>query len=216
MFVWPQEDKNIWATAAYPEGKFTNHELIKILGKLKAPTFSLLDIGCGNGLFVQDVIDSGNLGVGLDGCHFYQDYPGFLWKRYPGHGCILDATKPYEILMDEIPLPFDFITSWEHLEHILEDQVHGWLTNILKHSYCGTKYIFSISYRKTGSHFLIKDKEWWTKLFEEYGLVNDDSFAATVAKNYVRDCNDSYYFHLRNVNPFSVAIFDNKKMLLKI
>lgn len=199
LFCWPQEDKNIWARDAYPEGRFTNHNLIKVFKNInEGRNYSLLDIGCGNGLFVLDVIKAGNIGVGIDGCHFYKDYPGFLWSEFPDNAILVDASEAYEIYNNKVLLQFDFITSWEHLEHIEEEQVNGWLANVKAHSHKNTKYIFSVSHRVTGSHICVKEENWWAKKFQDCGLHPDDKFKQAVNNNYVRHCHDSYYFHLSN------------------
>jgi hypothetical protein len=91
------------------------------------------------------------------------------------HFCV-KTDEPYCISRDGIdPFKFDFILSFEHMEHIqLGVQLDKFVRNILDHSYDGTIFHGSAYKNVDGHppHMNVQSKDWWIDYFTRLGWTH--------------------------------------------
>lgn len=139
---------------------------------------SLLDIGCGGGGIVFSAIEQGLIAFGIDGSAQNKKFQNGYWQILPNNLLTCDATKPFSFIQnDENKFKFSVISSWECLEHIPEAEVKNFLDNVYNNLDDQGYFIGSISRMpyandETGVvyHVTLKDKEWWSKKFNEANL----------------------------------------------
>ena len=95
---------------------------------------NFLDIGCSGGQLVVDLHNRGHKSIGIEGSDYSAKAGRAGWAEY--YQDILwtaDAAKPYRIEEDGEQVKFDFINSWEVIEHIPPDELEQFFQNILDH-----------------------------------------------------------------------------------
>lgn len=159
---------------------------------------SVLDLGCGGGKFIHDVIEDGNLGIGLEGFQRYEINKIAEWSKIPENLKIINIAKSYQILNEHDQfIKFDIITSWEVLEHLFEDEIDTFLQNIYNHSHQETFIFLTISFRPDNGHFTIKPLQWWLEKFQNnnFRITN---LSIYMPKNIlVRNCPDSHFIVIK-------------------
>ena len=160
--------------------------------------YALLDLGCAGCQFVVDVNNTKPcIGVGLEGSDYNINRQHFNWKQYYNKRLFTcDITYPFQLLLDDKPMKFDCITSWEFLEHVHPGRIEIVLDNVKRHMYQYS--IFIGQYALTGDspeglqlHQCIKPVEWWNEQFGKYFSINKPyPFSHTVRP----DCVQQQYF----------------------
>ena len=154
----------------------------------------VLDLGCAGGQLVSDFIDRGDIAVGLEGStHARQSGAGkHNWDKYGDKNLFtVDLTKPYQLYEDGEKMQFDFITSWEVVEHIAEEDLgsfFGYIRNHLKDDgvFCCSVSVVSDDVGWVDGKFLRRHQSVfnaakWINLIFEYGyeLAYDPSWPPT-------------------------------------
>jgi len=101
----------------------------------KSP-LKMMDLGCAGGQLVVDFIESGDYGVGLEGSTNARERGAgkHNWDKYGDKNLFtVDLTKPYQLYDDGEKVKFDFITTWEVVEHIAEEDLSMFFGNIRNH-----------------------------------------------------------------------------------
>ena len=95
----------------------------------------VLDLGCAGGQLVADFIANGVIAVGLEGSTNALEGAGALnWSEYLNKNLFFcDLTKPYQVQQDGKPMKFDFVTSWEVVEHIAPEDLKDFFDYIKNH-----------------------------------------------------------------------------------
>lgn len=80
------------------------------------------------------------------------------------------TNKPFLIVEDDKIVKFDYILSFEHLEHIEESTLDVLFQNIKNHSHENTKIITTASTQLLKPHVSVFSKEKWTEIIEKNGF----------------------------------------------
>lgn len=137
-------------------------------------SISVLDIGCAGGQIVVDHLTMGDTAVGIEGSdNVLQGSGSHNWKNYKDKNLFLcDASRPFSLYKDTEKMCFDYIQTWEVLEHIPEDRLNVFLANIRESM--GTHSIFcgSISLNDciSGNHVSVFPIKKWCEIFNTNGL----------------------------------------------
>lgn len=164
-----------------------------------------LDIGCAGGGLVKDLNNSGAFyAVGIEGSDINQKAKRAEWATMPGNLFTADATKPYRLYWNELPARFDCITAWEVLEHIAKDDLPGFFTNIVNHTWPGTFFICSVAncpsiaeeYAVEGidHHRTQEGPEFWLPLIESFGFKRDIDIESYFGGDVVRWVHHNWCF----------------------
>jgi SAM-dependent methyltransferase len=96
------------------------------------------------------------------------------WATIPNNLFTADVTAPFQLYQDGVPLRFDFVTAWEFLEHITQDDLPAVFENIDRH--LAPEGLFLASVNTWGSlfdgidlHQTIQPVEWWNDEFTRLG-----------------------------------------------
>ena len=137
-------------------------------------TISVLDLGCAGGAIVADHISQGDFAIGLEGSDIVLEGAGKgNWEKYHNKNLFLcDISRPFSITQHESPVLFDYIQTWEVLEHIPTDRLDILLQNIkacMKTSslFCGSIAMVPCV---SGNHVSVFPKDEWEKIFNRNGL----------------------------------------------
>lgn len=152
---------------------------------------NILDLGCGNGGLICDIINDGHNGVGIDKTKEYLTIiKEFGWKSNPDNFFIGDITQPYHFVnKDNIRILFDVILSCETLEHLTINEIPNTLNEIYKNLKPDGITIHQISHLKMEGHYTIQPRDWWTEQFKMAGFTEidlkfDDNFIRTDCKEH--------------------------------
>lgn len=136
----------------YPWGtRYDNHTnlpfIIEIENYFNNKKISFLDIGCAGGQFAVDFYNRGHLSVGIEGSDYGVKHGNFNWPQFNNKVLFTcDAAKPYKITNDsDVQIKFDCISSWEVIEHIPENELNQFFTNITNHMHENSIFVGSIS-----------------------------------------------------------------------
>lgn len=169
------------------------HKFNEKMYELKAPhQVRVMDLGCSGGAFVKDCIDDGNIAIGLEGSDWSMLSRRAEWATIPDNLFTCDITKPFQVMYsidgDETlyPMEFDFITGWELMEHIPEQDLPAMLENCKKHLAPGGKMIFSVSPNEEYWHVCVHDKDWWVRMFLMNGLYNREDLVQHFGDDWIR------------------------------
>ena len=117
---------------------------------------SVLDVGCGNGLFLEECIKLGKKAHGVDISEFSLNDASL--KSY--FTCM-------DVCNDNLPRGYDLAVSTDMMEHLPESKINFAITNISKSA--NRLFIIVALYDDNESHITIKPTEWWT---EQFNLVD--------------------------------------------
>jgi 2-polyprenyl-3-methyl-5-hydroxy-6-metoxy-1,4-benzoquinol methylase len=157
--------------------------------------FSLLDLGCSNGRLVKEIIDRGDVALGLEGSDYSRKMRGSYWSTLDKTFLFCqDITKKYQIFNINLSkrniietFKFDVITAFEVFEHIADKDWDAMLDNILAHSKPSTIYIFSISTDQSDPlHVTIKDFKSLDLFFNKKGIFFNSDLYNYFNSQYVR------------------------------
>lgn len=147
----------------------------------------VMDIGCAGGQLIVDHCLLGDIAVGLEGStHVLNGAGKNNWLNYNNKNLFFcDASRPYEVKINNEIVKFDYIQSWEVLEHIPESRLDVFLSNIKKHLsedglFCGS---IAQTQCSSGNHVSLLSLDKWIEKFKNIGL----SFSSYKFKNYLRD-----------------------------
>jgi 2-polyprenyl-3-methyl-5-hydroxy-6-metoxy-1,4-benzoquinol methylase len=160
----------------------------------KKQNFKYMDLGCAGGQSVVDLYKKGYIACGVEGSDLQKmlsesqlrskPEPRFLgdteshiedvhhnWLTYKDV-CLFkaDITKPFTIKEKNNIQKFDVITAWDVLEHPQPDDIGQIIQNIKNHLEKDGIFICLINLVPSLHHQCIKSKEWWLKLFNQYGF----------------------------------------------
>src|SRR6185369_11388749 len=160
-----------WTGDQHYNRNFNNH----IYNLKSERPLRVLDLGCGGGGFIENCLEDGNIGVGIDGNRYFKELNLHGWSRYNNNFFCCDLGKEWQLSEDGKPMKFDIITTWEFLEHLYENVIETLSQCIANHSKDGTYLIYSASQRDHRPHHkLVRNKEWWLNQFGKYGFINTD------------------------------------------
>lgn len=109
-----------------------------------ATTFRMMDLGCAGGQTVADFMTLRWQGVGLEGSDFSLKRRRANWASLANTNLFTsDITKPFQIKLDDRPVRFHLITSWEVMEHIATPDLDQVFRNIVDHLEPGGYFIAS-------------------------------------------------------------------------
>lgn len=157
--------------------------------------FSLLDVGCSNGRLVKEIIDRGDVALGLEGSDYSRKMHRSFWNTLNNKFLFCqDITKKFSIFTINQPkrdiietFKFDVITSFEVFEHIPETNWDAMIDNLLSHSKPSTIYIFSISTDQSDPlHVTIKDFKTIDLFFNRKGIFFNSDLYNYFNSQYVR------------------------------
>lgn len=155
-------------------------------------TIKLLDIGCAGGQLMIDHHLIGDLAVGLEGSsHAIYGKGKENWNKYQNKVLFLcDAARPYEIYQDKNLVKFDYIQSWEVIEHIPGDRLDTFFTNIKNHLndsglFCGSIATTPCS---SGNHVSLLPLNGWIEKFKKNGLEMNPYIFKNTLRNDVHTC----------------------------
>ena len=158
----------------------------------------ILELGSGDGNFINDCVEDAKNAVGLDGFWILDKFKPGRWALLPNNLFSCDVCRLFTMLFCGVAVKFDLITSFEFMEHLFEEDVDGTIMNIADHLKDTGYYICSISTRNCDGHFCIRDREWWLAKFEKYNLIETQEFYSKFDNKYLRNLSDSMYFILKN------------------
>jgi len=151
---------------------------------------NVLDLGCAGGAMIKNFVEDGIsfelpdgspsvVAVGLEGSDYCKKNKRFEWKYIPDNLFTCDISRPFEILMDSIPLKFHVITAWDVLEHMNnQERLDGVCRNIVNHLAPAGYFICSMPANEEGPaygdpkwHHMHLTSDQWEHQFATYGLV---------------------------------------------
>ena len=111
--------------------------------------FNFLDLGCSGGQLVIDVLNRGNLAIGLEGSDYSIINKRANWPKYYNKNLFTcDITKKYELFNNNLLIKFDIISAWEVIEHIAENDLISFFTHISNNLNSGGIFCGSISQKE--------------------------------------------------------------------
>lgn len=140
-----------------------------------------LDLGCAGGGIVWDFALRGHRSVGLDGSDFALKRQAGMWRLIPNQLFTCDITEKYSLVHTETsdPVLFDVISAFEVLEHIPEDRLPQFFSNIKRHLAPKGLFIASVATfpdfdSRTGAvwHVTVKPRNWWLAQLATHGLIH--------------------------------------------
>jgi SAM-dependent methyltransferase len=115
----------------------TDIQYIEAIKKyFKKSPLKVLDLGCAGGQLIADFISMGDYAVGLEGSPLArkQGAGKHNWDKYGDKNLFtVDLTKPYQLYDENEKVEFDLITTWEVIEHIAEEDLEMFFSNIKNH-----------------------------------------------------------------------------------
>jgi 2-polyprenyl-3-methyl-5-hydroxy-6-metoxy-1,4-benzoquinol methylase len=138
-----------------------------------------LDLGCAGGGLVFDFLARRHFAIGLEGSDFSLLRRRAEWATIPHHLFTCDITHPFRVLERATgeTLHFDVIGIWDALEHLPEERLPTFFSNVAAHLspqgvFCGTVSTREAS-ASTGDrnhHATVKPKCWWETVFANHKL----------------------------------------------
>ena len=144
-----------------------------------------MDLGCAGGGFVSQMLQRGQIAVGLEGCDHNLKEQRHEWPDIPQNLFTCDITKTFGVKWEHnlVPIKFDVISAFDVLEHIQEQDLPQLLTNIKTHLQDGGHLVCSIAtFEDAGYHVTIKPEDWWDELFSNHGMIKVDDLISTYGR----------------------------------
>lgn len=150
---------------------------------------TILDLGCGNGGLICDIIKDRHIGIGVD---ITREYTTSIkqvgWNWYPNNFFVMDISQAYEFYYRMERVYFDVILSSEMFEHLKEEEVNRTIYYMSRNLSNNGLAIHQISFLPMHGHRTIQNKHWWINKFKQYGF---EEFINPFGKICIReDCKD--------------------------
>jgi 2-polyprenyl-3-methyl-5-hydroxy-6-metoxy-1,4-benzoquinol methylase len=171
----------------------TNYDYIdEIKNYFNNKQLKVLDIGCAGGQLMIDHHNKGDIAVGLEGSSNAINGKGKgNWSTFKDKVLFLcDASRPYYIKINKEIIKFNFIQSWEVIEHIPGERLNTFFTNIKNHLdddglFCGSIATTPCS---SGNHVSLLPLNGWIEKFKENGLEMNPYIFKNTLRNDVSSC----------------------------
>ena len=113
----------------------TNVDYVNAVKNYFDGPFKVLDMGCAGAQMIADYIEEGYVAVGLEGStHVLTGAGSHNWDKYHNKNLFnVDLSKPFQLKEDGEDMKFDFIHSWDVIEHIHPDDLGVWFDNVKNH-----------------------------------------------------------------------------------
>jgi len=113
----------------------TEENYVRAVKEYFGENLKVLDLGCAGGQMITDFADEGYTAVGLEGStHVLHGAGSHNWKKYHNKNLFnVDLAKPFQLKEDGEDLKFNFIHSWDVIEHIHPDDLGIWFDNVKNH-----------------------------------------------------------------------------------
>jgi len=113
----------------------TDQDYVKAVKEYFGKPIKVLDMGCAGGQMIADFIDEGYTAVGLEGStHAHEGAGAANWSKYLNKNFFnVDLAEPFQLKEDGEDMKFDFIHSWDVIEHIHPDDLGTWFDNVKNH-----------------------------------------------------------------------------------
>lgn len=148
---------------------------------------SFLDLGCSGGGFVKDCLDDGHVAIGIEGSDYSKQRQRAEWATIPDNLFTADITKPFTVMVYDQPLLFDVVTSWEVMEHILEEDLAALFDNVRRHLTDDGIWVMSVSKQHGFHHVCVHERQWWERKLSEGGFKHrPDLLAKFTLDDWVR------------------------------
>lgn len=179
-------------------GRSNPRFIIKLMNLFPSDYFpSLLDLGCGSGVFVREALDMGIDAYGVEGSDCSKNMRRAAWRDIPERLCTCDIAEPFRIRPDiptctSLARCFDVITAWEVVEHIPESGLCGLVANIDQHLKPDGFLIVStvngacVLNGGVDLHQVHWPKSEWIKFFEYCGFIHDERLVKYFNTQFVR------------------------------
>ena len=177
---------------------FYNIEIYDLLNG-KNPAY-ILDIGCGGGGFIEHCVQDGHKAIGIDLGEAYFKLQTYSWKTIPDNLFIRDFGQKLTIYDDNIPVKFDFIHSWDCLEHIKTEDIPQVCENIKNHCHNDAIIILKIGSDSNEAHRTVYPRQWWINMFLKYNFI--ESISPTINSLRERDGHMFYLQYKEELNVF--------------
>ena len=174
-------DDHKWPRGTLHDNSVNRRFNLKVYDYFKrAPSLSLLDLGCAGGGLVKSFLADGYTAIGVEGSDASQRLRSAEWDTIPYHLFTADITEPFRIIRADsgASVKFDVVTCWEVLEHIPETGLVSLLRNIRHHLtpsgiFVGSVATFPDGNPVTGAvyHVTLRPRNWWLDRFREQGFV---------------------------------------------
>lgn len=138
-----------------------------------------LDIGCAGGGLVFDFAARRHFAMGLEGSDYSKVHRRAEWATIPDHLFTCDVTWPFRIVEKgtQSLVQFDVISIWDALEHLQEERLSTFFSNVSNHLasegiFCGTVSTRLARKSETGGnhHATVHPRSWWETMFADRGF----------------------------------------------
>jgi SAM-dependent methyltransferase len=136
------------------------------------PVTSVLDVGCGRGVWLSEWEKAGVADVvGIDGS--YVDQANLAID--PQHFCPRDLMEPFDL-----GRRFDLVQSLEVAEHLPHATARGFVESLVRH---GDIVLFSAAVRGQGGEHHVNEQplQYWRELFAPFGFAAFDAVRPRLA-----------------------------------
>lgn len=161
-------------------------------------SIKVLDLGCAGGQFAIDshYRQKVSLGVGIDGVDHALKRGFGNWRTHYNKNLFLaNVGEEFQVLDDVERVKFDFISSWELIEHIFPEKLDNYFENINRHLADNGLFIGSISTHQCPHHPSAFLEPFWIKKFAKHKLTYEPyDFSEKL-----RICGGSYYFFSKKI-----------------
>ncbi len=158
----------------------------------------VLDMGCAGGQMITDFIEEGYTAVGLEGStHVLTGAGSHNWNKHHNKNLFnVDLSKPFQLFHGDKPLKFNFIHSWDVIEHIHPDDLGVWFDNVKNHLTDDGVFCCVLAatpdYEYINGELVIRHRSMfnsaeWLNIFFDNGFelcVEDDWHSYPVGRNY--------------------------------
>ena len=158
--------------------------IVPLVMDLLAPE-SVVDVGCGEGVWVKQFADCGvSRFLGIDGDYVDRDRLLIPKERF------MSADLVAPLSLDD---QFDLVVSLEVAEHLPETSARPFVESLTK---LGQHVLFSaaIPHQAGTNHINLQWQEYWANIFQDFGYTPVDAIRAQVWDN-----DDVYFWYRQNL-----------------